>query len=122
MNIAWTILSSVGTAVLLSSCAESTGILPMGPDTYTVTENYAPVRGGAATAEKVALTEANRYCQQQGKVFVATNMQKSVAPFQAAYGPTKYSLVFHCLLPNDSSLRPPSYERAPDVVIEERSE
>ena len=42
---------------LLSGCAESTGILPMGPDTYTLSEHYAPIRGGAVTAGKVALTE-----------------------------------------------------------------
>jgi hypothetical protein len=31
-------------AAILSGCAASTGILPAGPDTYTVTERFAPIR------------------------------------------------------------------------------
>ena len=36
--------------ILLSvaGCAASSGILPAGPNTYIVTERFAPIRGGSA--------------------------------------------------------------------------
>ena len=45
----------------LAGCATSTGILPAGPDTYTVTEHVAPVRGGSSEAERVALTRRTSF-------------------------------------------------------------
>jgi hypothetical protein len=59
--------------VPLLGCTSSSGILPAGPDTYTVTERLAPVRGGGTEAQRIALTEANTYCQQQNRVFVPVN-------------------------------------------------
>lgn len=53
----------------LASCAMGTGILPAGPDTYIVKESYAPVRGGATTAEKVAMTEADMFVLLQARNF-----------------------------------------------------
>ena len=51
------------------ACSQTTGGLPAGPDTYTVTEHRAPILGAAAEAQRVAMTEANDYCDQQGKKF-----------------------------------------------------
>jgi cobalamin biosynthesis protein CobD/CbiB len=44
--------------LLLCACASSTGILPAGPDTYTLTERLAPIRGGGDAAEANALSKA----------------------------------------------------------------
>jgi hypothetical protein len=65
----------VALALFLSGCAASTGILPAGPDTYTVTERFAPIRGGSTTAQQTALSEANAYCGGQNKQFLALDMQ-----------------------------------------------
>jgi hypothetical protein len=46
----------------LSGCQTSTGILPAGPNTYTLSKHTAPILGGSTTAEQQALTEANAYC------------------------------------------------------------
>jgi hypothetical protein len=106
----------------LAACAMSTGILPAGPDTYTVTETYAPLRGGATTAQQVALTEANRFCEDSGKRFLPMNMAEGSIPIQAAYwGPTKYTVTFRCLLPNDPELLRPNFQQAPNLVIEQRN-
>ena len=51
-------------ACLLADCATSTGILPAGPDTYTVTERFAPARGGGTEAQRVAMTKSNNFCEQ----------------------------------------------------------
>jgi hypothetical protein len=63
----------------LGACAVSTGILPAGPDTYTVTERRSPVLGGSVEAQKVATLEANDYCAKQGRVFQPMNFQTLTA-------------------------------------------
>jgi hypothetical protein len=73
--------TTVGLALTLAliACSQGTGILPAGPDTYTVTEHRAPVLGGAAEAQRVAMTEANDYCAQSGKEFFPLNMAGQAA-------------------------------------------
>jgi hypothetical protein len=60
----------ITSAVPVSGCASSTGILPAGSDTYTISERFAPIRGGGDEAERDALTKANDYCAQQGRKLV----------------------------------------------------
>ena len=86
-------------ALVLSGCAASTGILPAGPDIYTVTERFAPIRGGSTTAQQTALSEANSYCAGQGKQFLALDMQ--TLPSNNPYGTTSYSVTFRCLNPGE---------------------
>jgi hypothetical protein len=88
---------------VLASCAHSTGILPAGPNTYTITGRFAPVRGGGDEAEKVVLTKANDFCAGQGRQFVPTMMDPSGNPLNP-YGPTGHTVTFTCLLPNDPAL------------------
>ncbi len=115
----WLICAAIG---CLTACAMSTGILPVGPDTYTITETYAPIRGGATTAEQVALTETNEFCEDKGKKFLPMNMAEGGIPFQEnLYGPTRYRVTFRCLAPNDPQLVRPNFEPAPNIVIEQRN-
>jgi len=80
----------------LAGCQMSTGILPAGPNTYTLSKHVAPILGGSLTAQQQALTEANVYCAQQGRQFVPSDMN---TPASAnPYGPTNYSVTFRCLL------------------------
>lgn len=102
----------------LAGCAMSTGILPAGPDTYTVTERFAPIRGGATTAEQTALTEANEYCAQRGRQFLVTDMQ--TLPSHNPYGPTSYSTTFRCLLSGNPELAHGGAAGAPTAIIEQR--
>jgi hypothetical protein len=103
---------------LLSGCAASTGILPAGPNTYTLTERFAPVRGGATTAQQTALTEANAFCTGQGRQFLPTDMK--VPPSLNPYGPTSYEVTFQCLLPGDPALSHGGSTRPPEEIIEQR--
>ncbi|GAN78333.1 hypothetical protein [Acidisphaera rubrifaciens] len=50
------LIAAMATTMTLAGCSSSTGVLPLGPDTYTVSERYAPILGGVSKAEKVALT------------------------------------------------------------------
>jgi hypothetical protein len=94
----------------------STGILPAGPDTYTVTERFAPIRGGSTTAQQTALSEANGLCAGQGRQFLPLDM--NTLPSANPYGTTSYSVTFRCLAPGDPGLA--GSHVAPTDVIEHR--
>src|SRR5262249_19227126 len=82
-------------AIVVSGCAMSTGVLPVGPDEYTVTAHYAPIRGGSITAQQDTLAEGNAYCAAQGKRFMA--LDKQTVPGIMVHGNTGYSVTFRCI-------------------------
>jgi hypothetical protein len=112
-------LVAIASAVAVSGCTASTGVLPAGPDTFTLTERASPILGGSDTAEKDALTKANDYCAQQGRKFVPGNMGQVASLSDANKTNTGYAITFKCLLPNDPALA--AYQQAPPgVVIQQR--
>jgi len=86
----------------LAACSMSTGVLSIGPDTYSLTEKDAPILGGSIKAQQSAAADAQAYCQKQGRVFVAVT-QTETAP-RADFGSTGYSLTFMCLMSGDPRL------------------
>ena len=106
--------------MMLAACATSTGILPAGPDTYTISEKFAPLRGGADEAERDTLTKGNAYCVNQGKVFVPNNMGQNNLS-NNPYGATGYMLTFRCLPPNSPEVANYKLQQAPNVIIEQRN-
>lgn len=62
------------TCVLLTACTQSSGVLKMGPDTYSASAAAAPAAGGYSEARRMALTEANQYCAQMGKEILVKNI------------------------------------------------
>jgi hypothetical protein len=114
------ILGIVVLGAALVGCASSTGILPAGPDTYTLSERFAPVRGGGDEAQRDALTKANEFCVQQGRQFVPNNMGQA-GNLANPYGATGYAVTFKCLLPNDPAIAKFQLQPAPNVIIEQRN-
>jgi hypothetical protein len=104
-------------AAALAACSMGTGILPAGPDTYTVTERRAPVLGGSTTAQQAAMTEANAFCAQQGRQFLPVDMV--TPPSANPYGTTGYPVTFRCLLAGDPELT--GSHLAPTAIIEQRN-
>jgi len=99
--------------IVVSGCAQSTGILKMGPDTYSVITHQDPQFGGISVAKKRAINEANQYCTSLGKEILVSNTSLS--------GSTgTVDVTFLCLSKGDPDLRRPVYQTAPDVVIENR--
>jgi hypothetical protein len=90
-----------GTAItlIIAGCSSSSGILPAGPDTYTVTERLSPFYGGGSEAERLALSEANIFCEDHGRKFLPVSRDDSGDHMQ--WGSTGYSVTFHCYLPSD---------------------
>jgi hypothetical protein len=116
-------MRNLGIVVLcaaLGGCASSTGILPAGPDTYTLSARYAPIRGGSDEAEREVLTKANEFCGQQGRQFVPNNMGQT-AGMVNPNSTTGYTVTFKCLLPNDPAIAKYQLQQAPNVIIEQRN-
>jgi hypothetical protein len=104
-------------ASLLSGCAMGSGVLPAGPDTYSISEHYAPLRGGSTAAFQAGMNEGNAFCVQQGRAFLPINTD---TPSSAnIYGNTDFRMTFRCLLPGDPDLG--RSVRAPDAVIQQRT-
>jgi len=110
---------SLGSAAVLVGCAASTGVLPAGPDTYTLSETFSPARGGGTEAQREALTKANDFCAEKGRVFVPVTMGQSGALYNPN-GPTGYTVTFRCLLPTDPAVATYRIQQAPNVIIEQR--
>jgi hypothetical protein len=103
--------ASLALALALAACASTTGILPVGPGTYTITERFAPIRGGSHTAKTDALTQANAYSAQQGKQLMSTNMNT---------GDRSFELVFKCVTADEAAASNYKVQTAPNIVIENR--
>ncbi len=78
----------------------TSGIVPVAPNTYTVTELRAPARGGFAEAQRAVLAESTSFCQRQGRVFVPVGLAPGGDP-RTPYGPSEFTATFGCLLPGD---------------------
>jgi hypothetical protein len=91
-------------ALLVGGCSGGMGITPAGPDTYNLTRHVAPVVGGDADAEKLALTEVNTFCEQKGLTFVPVSM--GLVP-SGLNPPSLYSVTFQCVSTNGSPTNGP---------------
>jgi len=58
------LFASLGTVAALSACAWQSEALQMGEDTYQVSANASPARGGVTGAREMALTNANKKCDE----------------------------------------------------------
>jgi hypothetical protein len=109
MRIWW-----IAVCAALGGCTSSTGILPAGPDTYTISERFAPIPGGGVEAQRDVLTKANDFCAQQGRQFVPVIMGRSGDPIG-------YGVTFKCLLPNDPAAAKLQIQQTPNVIVEQRT-
>ena len=85
----------LGSILGLTGCAFSTGVVPVGPDTYTVSELRAPVLGGGAEAERVVLAKAGRFCERQGRKVFLLDVRPDGNP-NTIYWPTAFDATFQC--------------------------
>jgi hypothetical protein len=104
-------LSLLLAAVILVACAHSSGVLKMGPDTYSVSASASAIRGGRSGAKNIAVTEANEKCAFEGKEILITN---------TSYSGETVDITFQCLAKDDPALHRPMYHAAPTTVIEDR--
>lgn len=86
----------------------SSGVMKMGPDTYTVSANDLNM----AVAQKSAMQEASMFCQKLDKEILVTNRSSNKQGARR-----NYEVTFMCLDQNDRELHRPKYESEADIVI-----
>ena len=100
-------------ALMVSACGlktYSSGVLPMGPDTFSVSADDL----NASTAKQAALSQAQTHCASLGKEILVTNTKVSRETRNI------YDVTFRCLSKGDPELTRPTYSKEPDVVIEDK--
>lgn len=107
----------IASVLFAAGCTQSSGVMQLGPDTYTVSNHAAPVMGGASAAKKLSLKEANEYCSSQGKNILVTNISTGASDHLP--GGTA-DITFRCLSDNDKELVRPTYEKPADIVIKNK--
>ena len=106
-----------GVLAALTACASTTGIVPVGPDTYTVSASATAERGGTMGARILAIQQAGRYCTSIGRELLVTNITtKTINRFGEGFS----DVIFRCLPQGDPDLRRPDLRAPPNVVIEDR--
>jgi hypothetical protein len=87
-------------SVLLFGCATSTGVIPAGPDTYTITTDTGVAGEGEIKIR--AIQDAKAYCASSGKKLrtVRPPSRSSRKNFVGRKIPT-YTLTFRCLATGD---------------------
>lgn len=98
--------------LLLAGCATSTGVLPTGPDTYSISVERPALDGGRSAARRVAFTEAASYCR-------ARSLQSQILeanPFGGFVEPdTGIDLAFTCVPLNAPGPSPQSSSGFPAI-------
>lgn len=100
--------------IIISGCGASTGVFSSGKDTFTIIESGSPgfTYPTLGTLKKRAYTNANAYCEQQGKV-----MQPIAAETIDAHT-SRFELQFLALDPNDPEVSRPILEPTADTKID----
>jgi hypothetical protein len=108
----------VGSAFAMSACSNSSGVLKMGPDTFSISTEASSGKGGVPAAKRIAYKEAGDECASRGlEVFV---LNERSAGTTLTDGMAKSELTFRCLRSDDPEFKRQRFEKTPDLVIENR--
>jgi hypothetical protein len=105
-------------ALTLAACANSSGVLEIGPDTFTISTSASPGKGGVPAAKRIAYQEATAECTRRNlKVFALS--EKSSSPTWTE-GMAGMELNFRCLRPDDPEFQRQKLQGTPDKIFEVR--
>lgn len=110
---------NIAAVLLLTACANSSGVVKIGPDTFTISTSASPGKGGVPAAKRIAYQEAGEECSRRGGLEVFTLSEKTLSPTWTE-GMASMELNFRCLRPNDSEFQRQRLQSSPDQIIENR--
>lgn len=101
--------------LLIVSACTSSGIVKVGPDTYSISAYHDYSFTGA---KQMAYKEANAYCAQEERLLltIGTSQQQNRV---AGIPTSNFELDFRCLEEDDPELHRPTLKKVPDVVIQQ---
>ena len=106
------------TALALVACANSSGVLSIGPDTFTISTSASPGKGGVPAAKRIAYEEATDECTKRGRKVFALS-EKTSSPTWTE-GMASMELNFRCLRPDDPEFQRQRLQSTPDKILEIR--
>lgn len=86
----------IATTLLLSACAQNSGVVKLGTNTYMVSHRGATGWSPIEALKTDAITEAGAYCVQQGKTLQVTSTDQSHPPYLMGNFP-RVDLQFKCV-------------------------
>lgn len=98
----------------LASCASSSGVVPMGKDTFFITRRGGSGFEGRGTLKVDVIREATEYCTSTGKQFQVVGIEES----KAAWDYPRAEIQFMCLSADDPELTRPKLVKAPQISVE----
>lgn len=108
----------VVSALVVAACSNSSGVLKMGPDTFSISTEASFGKGGIPAAKKIAYQEAGEECSKRGMEIFVLNERSAGTTFTD--GMAKAELTFRCLRADDPEFKRQRYEKTPDLVMENR--
>lgn len=103
---------------LLAGCsATSTGIVPMGRDTYMISKEQGSGFPGLGTMKGEIITEAVQYCRKQGKEFQIISTKETQPPYILGNYP-RSEIEFMCLNAGDKEFQRPKLQTVPNTIIQ----
>lgn len=88
-------LVSLACLVLLAACAQSSGVMQLGPNTYSIVT--ADEIGGTIAAKRSGLQEAAAFCAARGLEMVAMQSQSDVRRDFVGDPVAHHDLTFRCV-------------------------
>lgn len=104
---------------LVAGCSTSSGVLKVGPDTFTISTSASPGKGGVPAAKRIAYSEARDECMRRGNLEVFALSEKTASPTWTE-GMANMELNFRCLRADDPEFQRQRLQSSPDRVIETR--
>jgi hypothetical protein len=101
----------------LTGCA-TTGVIPIGQDTYMVGKQGWTSLQAVTQIKADAFQEATKFCTSQGKFIQPVSTHET--PGVPAVSPPSAEINFRCLAQGDKDLSRPTLTKVPDIVIENR--
>jgi len=113
-------LLAMGLIMVITGCSHSSGVIKVGPETYTIATSASWGKGGIPAAKRIAYEEAAEQCAKQGNLEVFALSEKS-NPTTWVDGMFRFELNFRCLKASDPEFKRQPLQSAPDSIIENRS-
>jgi Short C-terminal domain len=105
----------ITTIVLLTGCASS-GVIPMGQDTFMISKQSSTGFHSAGSVKADIYKEGSAYCASQGKEFQPVNDHGVDGVPGRSFASAEVQ--FRCLTKGDAELRRPTMKPIPNIRIE----
>ncbi len=110
------LVTATAATFFLGGCANTSGVVKIGPDTFTISTSASPGKGGVPAAKRIAYQEAGEECSRRG-LEIFTVSEKTASPTWTE-GMASMELNFRCLRSDDPEFQRQRLQSSPDRIIE----